>query len=319
MIFPEFLHTGDKVAIVSPASAVRPEYIDGACRMLESWGYMPVAGKHCKGKHGYYSGTLEERLCDFKTALHNPEIKAILCGRGGYGTVHLTEYISTEELRDNAKWIIGFSDISVLHAMCNHAGIASIHASMAKHLTLFDGNDKCNIALQGILAGNLPTYSTMPHEFDRTGTATGEITGGNLAVLGGLVGTKYGIFKPGKILFIEDIGEPIYKVERLLYNLRLSGILPQLKGLIVGQFTDFTEPNSNGETMYGMIREMVAPYDYPVAFNFPIGHIDNNHPIIEGATATLNITENKTSLSFLLKQNCNNTFKHLSTPLVIKS
>lgn len=298
MRIPEFLQRGDKVAIVSPASAVSPDYIMGACRVLEQWGYVPVLGQHCCEKNGYYSGSREDRLSDFKSALHNPEIKAILCGRGGYGTVHLTDDITTEELQENAKWLIGFSDISVFHAMYNAAGIASIHASMTKHLSLFGENDSCNSALRDILEGNFPTYKTPSHPFNRNGFVTGEIVGGNLAVLNGLRGTKYDIFQPGKILFIEDIGEPIYKVERMLYGLRISGVLSQLKGLIVGHFTDYIEPNSNGETMYGMVREMVAPYDYPVAFNFPIGHIDNNHPIVEGATVTFNVSPQEVTLSF---------------------
>lgn len=298
MIFPDFLKKGDKIAIVSPASAVNPSYIDGACSVLEQWGYVLVLGKHCKGKTGYFSGTPEERINDFKEALFNPEIKAILCGRGGYGTIHLAEHLSTDDIRNNAKWLIGFSDISVLHAMFNSAGVASIHASMAKHLSLFGENDTSNIILHGILQGKLPTYNIPPHRFNRCGTTTGTIVGGNIAVLCGLIATQFNLFKPDTILFIEDIGEPIYKVERMLYNLKLSGVLPQLKGLIVGQFTNHEEPDSNGETMYDMINRMVSPYDFPVAYDFPIGHIDTNTPIIESATVTLNVEKHLTNLSF---------------------
>lgn len=291
---------GDKIAIVSPASAVKPEYIDGACRVLEQWGFTPVPSAHCRNNNGYYSGTLEERLADFREALLNPEIKAILCSRGGYGTVHLAEHITADELRDNKKWIIGFSDISVLHAMCHNAGIPSIHSSMAKHLALFGTEDKSNEALYDILTGKLPSYTLPSHPFNREGCVTSEIIGGNLAVLSGLIGTEYDLFLPDKILFIEDIAEPIYKVERILYNLRLSGVLSRLKGLIVGQFTDYREPDANGDTMYGMIQRMIAPYNFPVCFDFPVGHIDGNLPIIEGAMATLNITKNKVELDFSL-------------------
>lgn len=298
MIFPDFLKKGDKIAIISPASAVNPSYIDGACHVLEQWGYVPVLGKHCKGKTGYFSGTTEERINDFKEALHNREIKAILCGRGGYGTIHLAEHISSDDIRNNAKWLIGFSDISILHAIFNRAGVASIHASMAKHLTLFGENDASNIILRNILEGTLPTYNIPPHKFNKCGSAKGVIVGGNFAVLSGLIGTEYNLFKTDTILFIEDIGEPIYKVERMLYNLKLSRILPQLKALIVGHFTNCEERDSNGETMYDMINRMLSHYSFPVAFDFPIGHIDTNSPIIVGATACLKIENNKVLLSF---------------------
>lgn len=297
MIFPNPLQNGDKVAIVSPASAVNPDFVDGAARMLEQWGYGPVIGTHCKGRKGYYSGTLEERLADFREALLNPEIKAILCSRGGYGAVHLIEHISLDEVRDNAKWLIGFSDISALHALFNRAGVASIHASMAKHLTQHDRNDHCNTALHNILQGEFPVYKTEAHNLNRIGRVQGTLVGGNLAVLGGLVGTDIDLLQGDKVLFIEDIAEPIYKVERLLYNLRLSGVLPRLKGLIVGRFTQYDEPNANGETMYGMISEMVAPYDFPVAYNFPIGHIEENLPIVEGSIVDLSVTHEGVQLS----------------------
>ena len=299
MFTPPFLQPGDKVAIVSPASAVKPEFIDGACYVLEQWGFTPVPSEHCRNSVGYYSGTVEERLNDLRQAIFDPEIKAILCGRGGYGTIHLTDFISTNELKINPKWIIGFSDISALHAMCHRAGIASIHSSMAKQLALFGTDNHCNKALLNILTGQLPTYTTPSHPFNRMGSVTGEIVGGNLAVLSGLIGTEYDLLLPDKILFIEDIAEPIYKVERILYNLRLSGGLQRLKGLIVGQFTDYREPDANGDTMYGMIRRMIEPYDYPVCFDFPIGHIDGNLPVIEGATASLNITPHEAKLEFL--------------------
>ena len=298
-IFPAFLQKGDKIAIVSPASAIRPEYIDGACRVLEQWGFVPVPGEHCRNSNGYYSGTIHERLADFHDALLNPDIKAILCGRGGYGTVHLTQSITPSLIADNPKWIIGFSDISVLHAICYKAGVASIHSSMARHLALFGHDDSCSLSLLHILSGSMPSYSIPSHPFNRFGSVEGEIVGGNLAVLSALVNTPIDLLLPDKILFIEDIAEPIYKVERLLYNLRLSGVLPRLKALIVGQFTDFREPDANGDTMYRMIQRMVEPYNFPVCFNFPVGHIDGNLPIIEGATVSLSITSSLSSLEFL--------------------
>lgn len=301
MLIPPYLKKGDKVAIVSPASAVNPDYVDKACAMLVQWGYEPVVGRHCKGRYGYYSGTLDERKGDFMEALLNPEIKAILCSRGGYGAVHLAEYLSDDLIRSNPKWIIGFSDISVLHALWNRAGVTSIHASMAKHMAQHDAEERCNAALRDILRGVYPEYEVPGHEYNRAGSAQGELVGGNLAVLAGLIGTDADILKGGKILFVEDIAEPIYKVERILYSLRLSGVLASVKGIVVGRFTQYEEPNSSGETMYGMIRAMLSPYNFPVAYGFPVGHIEENLPMVEGSLVDLSVSQAKVSLSFTAK------------------
>lgn len=298
MIRPEFLNPGDKIAIVTPASHINPDYVDDAFEVIEKLGYTPVLSKHCKGAYGYYSGSEEERTADFLKALKDPEIKAILCSRGGYGTVHLVDKIHPHLLQKHPKWIIGFSDISIFHAIANKAGIMSLHASMAKHLSLHGANDPCTSTLFGILKGEMPEYHEKPHKYNHSGEVTGEIVGGNMAVLCGLLRTNIDIFKKDKILFIEDVGEPIYKIERMLYNLRLAGILESIKGLIVGRFTDFDEPDANGDTMNSMIERMVAPYSYPVAYNFPIGHIDDNIPIIEGATATLIVNDEGATLKF---------------------
>jgi len=298
MKIPDFLTAGDRIAIVTPASHINPDYVDGAFETIETLGFKPVLSKHCKGAYGYYSGSEEERTEDFLKALKDPKIKAILCSRGGYGTVHLVEQIPLEVIAKNPKWIIGFSDISILHAMANRAGVMSIHASMAKHLALHGSDNQCTRILFDALSGKLPEYTQKTHPYNRLGHTEGEIIGGNMAVLCGLLRTDIDIFKGGKILFIEDVGEAIYKIERMLYDLRLAGILPSIKGLIVGRFTDFDEPDANGDTMNSMIQRMVEPYDYPVAFNFPIGHIDDNIPIIEGATATFTVNSEGATLKF---------------------
>lgn len=286
-MIPPSLHPGDTIAIVSPSSKVNHEYIDGAVALLQSWGYKAWIGSHAYGAYGNYAGKPEERLADLREALLNPEVKAILCARGGYGAVHLLDGISPEEIYNNAKWIIGFSDISALHAAWQRAGVASLHALMCKHLTLEAPDHISTGYLRSILSGNIPTYRTPSHPFNRCGKAQARIVGGNMAVLCGLLRTRYDLFEEGTILFIEDVGERTYKIERMLYNLELAGVLPRLAGLIVGQFTDYTEDPGMCATMYEMIAARVAPYDYPVAFNFPVGHVSENHPIIEGAEATL--------------------------------
>ena len=294
IIFPSPLTKGDKIAIISPASHILPDYVDGACNAITQMGFQPVVSNHCKGQCGGYSGTIEQRLADFLEALHNPEVKAILCSRGGYGVVHLLEYLSADDIAENAKWLIGFSDISALHAAMVASGVASIHASMAKHLTQFGVDDEATVALFNILQGKLPTYQTPSHPFNKPGTATGTLTGGNMAVLCGLLDTDFDLLSRGDILFIEDVGEEVYKIERMLYNLRLSGVLPMIKGLIVGRFTDYRNPDGNGDSMEQMVKRMVEPYDIPVAFDFPVGHVDENMPLIEGAQVTLTIADTVT-------------------------
>ena len=294
IIFPSPLTKGDKIAIISPASHILPDYVDGACNAIAQLGFQPVVSNHCKGQCGGYSGTIEQRLADFIEALHNPEVKAILCSRGGYGVVHLLEYLSADDIAENAKWLIGFSDISALHAAMVASGVASIHASMAKHLTQFGVDDEATVALFNILQGKLPTYQTPSHAFNKPGTATGTLTGGNMAVLCGLLDTDFDLLSRGDILFIEDVGEEVYKIERMLYNLRLSGVLPMIKGLIVGRFTDYRNPDGNGDSMEQMVKRMVEPYDIPVAFDFPVGHVDENMPLIEGAQVTLTVADTVT-------------------------
>lgn len=301
MIIPPYLKPGDKFAIISPSGTVLPERVDGAVRAIEKWGFEPVLGKHCKGDyHAYnvitHSASPEHRLADLQWALNDPQVRAILCSRGGYGAVHLLEHLDIDQLARDPKWLIGFSDISALHAAWHHAGIVSIHSPMAKHLTLYDSNNETNSINYNILTGKeLPTYNEAPHPHNRTGSATATITGGNLAVLMGLLATPFNIIKPGHILFIEDVAEQVYQVQRLFYHLKLAGILPRLSGLIVGQFTKHRGDDTSA--MYDMIHDMVAPYDYPVAFNFPIGHVERNVPIVEGTTATLEVSDTNVKLA----------------------
>lgn len=299
MIIPPALHPGDTIAIVSPAGRVNATYIHAAKARLESWGYRVVCGKYAFGEYGNFSGSAAERLDDLLTALVDPEVKAILCARGGYGVVHLLDDISPELIRNNAKWIIGFSDISALHAAWNSAGVASLHAPMCKHLSEESEEQPSTQYLRCVLAGESPQYRVNAHPFNRHGVAQARVLGGNLAVLCGLLRTRYDIFGEDTILFIEDIGERTYKVERMLYNLDMAGVLPRLAGLVVGQFTDYEEDPGMRTTMYEMIAARVAKYDYPVIFDFPIGHVACNHPIIEGAEAMLRVDEQGATLKFV--------------------
>lgn len=298
--YPLFLMPGDKVAVVSPASIINPDYVKGAVDMLERWSLGVAVEPHCLGCAGAYSGSVDERLDDFRKALYDPQVKAILCSRGGYGAVHLLDGLADDIVR-NPKWIIGFSDISALHALCVNRGLMSLHASMCKHLTEEPTGDRCTQYLRQILFGDIPQYREAPHPMNRCGEARGMLVGGNMAVLCGLIGTPYDIFRPGSVLFIEDIGEAPYKIERMLYQLKLAGRLASLSGLIVGRFTEYTENEGLGGTLYELIWHMVEEYDYPVCFDFPVGHVADNLPLIEGAEVNFSVSKQSVDLSFYIK------------------
>ncbi len=298
--YPPFLMPGDMVAVVSPASIIKPDYVKGAVDMLERWSLGVAVEPHCLGCAGAYSGSVDERLDDFRKALYDPQVKAILCSRGGYGAVHLLDRLADDIVR-NPKWIIGFSDISALHALCVNRGLMSLHASMCKHLTEEPTGDRCTQYLRQILFGDIPQYREAPHPMNRCGEARGMLVGGNMAVLCGLIGTPYDIFRPGSVLFIEDIGEAPYKIERMLYQLKLAGRLASLSGLIVGRFTEYTENEGLGGTLYELIWHMVEEYDYPVCFDFPVGHVADNLPLIEGAEVNFSVSKQSVDLSFCIK------------------
>ncbi|MDE6207698.1 MAG: LD-carboxypeptidase [Muribaculaceae bacterium] len=297
VLFPAPLQPGDKIAIVSPAGPVKASVVEASLPVLRSQGWVPVVMPHALGKNGHYSGTDDERFADLAEALTNDEYKAILCARGGYGAVHILDRLSALPLANKPKWLIGFSDISALHALLSSKGIASIHAPMCAGLGL--GADyEDNKSLFGILRGERPAYIFDSHPYDKQGIATGTLRGGNLAVLAELINTPYDILKPDTILFLEDVSEPIYKIERIFYQLRLSGVLKNLRGLIVGQFTEY-KPDDSYESMEDMIRDMTADCRFPIAFNVPVGHVDHNIPLIESAPVTLKVSPSgKNSIIF---------------------
>lgn len=289
LIIPPALQPGDKIAIVSPAGVTRARNVYNALPVLQELGWEPYTSEHAFGRYATYSGTPDERYADLEAALLDPEVKVILCSRGGYGAVHLLERLDKLPLRDNAKWIIGFSDISALHALMQKHGIASIHGPMAKHIATHSGKDADSEALIAILQGEAQTYEVAPDELNRPGKASGRLLGGNMAVLTGLIGTPFNMFQPDTILFVEDVSEPVYKIERMMYQLKLSGLLGKLRGLIVGAFTEYS-PDVDGRSMEAMIHEMVKEYDYPVAYGVPFGHGSRIMPFVEGVETTLTVT-----------------------------
>lgn len=295
-ITPRPLHDGDKIAIVSPAGPVDSTLVYAAADTLRAQGFLVDIMPYAIGRAGQYAAADSDRLADLRAAFSDTTVRAILCSRGGYGAVHLLDSLSQLPLQRDPKWLIGFSDISALHALLASRGIESIHGNMCKHMALGPDDDD-NAMMLAMLRGYRPVYNFEADTLNRCGSARGRLLGGNLAVVAELISTPYDVIQPGAILYIEDVEEPIYKIERIMYQLRLSGVLPRLGGLIVGQFTGY-KPNDSYETMERMIADMVAPYGYPVAFNVPVGHVDHNVPVINSAIVSLDVSPSGTCLSF---------------------
>lgn len=297
MTTPEPLKKGDTIAIASPAGAVRePIIVKSAADVLRARGYNVVIAPHCLTRNGYYSGTRKERTGDFATLLADDNVKAILCSYGGYGCVHLLDELSPL-IAQHPKWIIGMSDCSALHAACISCGVQSLHAPQCRHIARRPHHPATE-ALFDILAGNKPHYKSGAHPLNINGSATGTLAGGNLSVVTALAGSRYDIFKEDRIIFIEDTGELPYRVERLMYQLKLSGALQRIKGLIVGQFNGVKEHTGFGGTTQELIHNIIKDYGVPVCFDFPVGHCEDNLPLIEGCKVTLSIGECGSELTF---------------------
>lgn len=303
-ILPPTLHQGDKVVIVSPSGKIDKLFIKGAQKRLQSWGLKVILGKHVCSSSGRYAGSIKQRLEDFQTAMDDKEVKAILCSRGGYGAIHLVSKLDFSRLREHPKWMIGFSDITALHNLFQHNGVASLHAPMARHLTVEAEDDPCALHLKNILFGNLPTYTARKHPLNHQGSTHGTLRGGNMAVFYGLRGTPYDLPAEGTILFIEDISERPHAIERMMYNLKLGGVLERLSGLIIGQFTEYEEDRSLGKELYRALADLVKEYEYPICFNFPVGHVTNNLPLIEGAEVTFTVGKKGVELVFASQDKC---------------
>ena len=255
---------------------------------------------------GSYAATLPQRVADFTDAWSREDVDLVVCARGGYGCVHLLDFLDPDFIRAHPKWLVGFSDVSVLHALLHKCGIASIHGGMAKQVTEDTdcGYGGYRRVFRKLVESSCPSleYTVPAHSYNTEGEGRGVLLGGNLAVLNGLAATQYDMMASALtedvILFMEDVSEPIYAVERMLYRLHLQGVLARVRGLLIGQFTEWSS-DRNHESMYDMIHERLEEWGVrcPVAFDFPVGHNDRNVPLIEGAEATLNVGREGVSLT----------------------
>lgn len=295
---PPFLKPNDQIRIVSPSGSIESKYIVGAKKALSSWGLNVTEGRFARTKYGRFGGTEVQRIADLQEALDDPSVNAILCSRGGYGVAQIIDKLDFSNFIKSPKWLIGFSDITILHNAITNLGIASVHGIMAKHLTQFSPDSVHVQKCREILFGQMPTYTVPKHMLNRVGKSQGKLIGGNLSVLIGLRGSQFDLDYKNNILFIEDIAERPYHIDRMMQNLRFSGVLAQLSGLVVGQFSDCEEDPLMKKSVTRIIADAVSEYNYPVCFNFPAGHVDDNFPLIMGETVHFEVAKRGGILSF---------------------
>lgn len=297
--FPPYLKKGDIIGIVAPSGYMPIEKIQTCIETLDSWGYTVQLGATThSNSFNYFSGTDEERLSDLQQMLDDRNIKAILCARGGYGMSRIIDQLSFKKFRKHPKWIIGFSDITVLHAhLYAKYKIASLHAPMAAAFNEGEFNNPYIHSLKDVLEGKPLHYECPAHSFNRTGDTRGLLVGGNLSLLAHLCGTVSDFKTKGKILFLEDVGEYIYNVDRMLIQLKRNGKLEELAGLIIGGFTDNKDTDRPfGKTVYETIYEQVNKYEYPMCFGFPVSHEKENYALKIGAQYHLQVKDDGVSL-----------------------
>jgi muramoyltetrapeptide carboxypeptidase len=304
MITPPYLVPGDTIGIVAPARKVNLPELSAFITLLESWGLKYEFGRNLFGKKDQYSGSDEERAADFSEMLSAPKVKAIIAARGGYGSLRTLRHIDFSGFEKNPKWIAGFSDLTVFHCYVNNfLNTESLHCLMP--LTYKPGNKESEESAESLrkaLFGEILEYHFPSSGGNRKGTASAEIVGGNLSVLYSLNGTGFFPDLRGKILFIEDIDEYLYHIDRMMLNLLLSGSLNNIKGLIIGGFTDLKDNTiSFGKNYDEIISEIVEKFKFPVAFSFPAGHQNENRTLIFGRQMQLSVEANHTSVTFLKK------------------
>ena len=298
---PPYLKTGDTIAIVATAGVLKnKKSIEKAIQILEEWGLHVVLGKHVFADNFHFAGTDEERIQDFQLALDDGSIKAILMARGGYGTGRIIDHINFEKFKEHPKWIIGYSDITVLHSHIHNLGIETIHGMMATSFSTENDDKTAAIAsLKAVLFGDHLQFNIPSSSYNIPGTAKGQIVGGNLSLLQNLTGTSSSIDPTNKILFIEDIGEYLYHIDRMLYGLKRNGYFENCKGLIIGYFSNIRENSTPfGMTLEELVLSITKEYDFPILFGFPAGHEDKNLALIMGREVKMKVGKKNSTIKF---------------------
>jgi len=297
---PPYLKKGDTIGLTCPAGYMAEKKAQTCIAVLQQWGFEVMVGKTLGSKSkNYFSAPDAQRRDELQAMLDDENINAILCGRGGYGVGRIIDQLDFTQFKKKPKWIIGFSDITVLHShLFAKIKVASLHAPMAAAFN--DGENKFIKSLHDAIIGKKAKYSCPPHPFNRAGDVTAELVGGNLSLLAHLTGTPSDINTKNKLLFIEDIGEYIYNVDRMLYQLKRSGKFKDLAGLVVGRFTDMHDTELPfGKKVYKLVKEITDEYDFPVCFDFPVSHEKENYALKVGVAYNLKTGKNKTLLTEL--------------------
>ena len=302
LIQPPYLKAGDTVAVVAPSGILknRTKEIEQAKTLLKSWGLHVVVGKHVFSKANHFAGTDEERCEDFQKALDDPKISAIWCARGGYGTVRILDKLNYSKFKQNPKWLIGYSDITALHNQFHNEGFESIHALMCTSMQddLYTIKETIS-TFKDALFGKPLSYTLEASQYNKSGVNSGQLVGGNLTMLHTMLGSKTSIDTSGKILFIEEIGEHKYHIDRMLQSLKRAGYFDNCKGVIVGDMSKMRKNTTPwGTTIEQLILDALADYDFPIAFNMPAGHEKDNRAMIFGKMVELNVSSEKSTIVF---------------------
>lgn len=290
MILPPYLKQGDTIGITATARKISKEELANAIVIFESWGLRVQLAPNLFATDNQFAGTNEQRAADFQHLIDNPNIKAVICARGGYGSVRMVDLINWENFKQHPKWVIGFSDVTVLHNHINrNLNIATLHAPMCLGMDAQNPEKaEAQNSIQKVLFGELPTYTLGEHKLNKTGNATGKFVGGNLSVVYSIIGSESFPETNGNILFLEDLDEYLYHIDRMLMGLKRAGKLENLSALVVGGMTDMRDNAVPfGKTAEEIIYEAVKDYNYPVYFNFSAGHIDRNRALPMGMQATI--------------------------------
>jgi len=302
LIQPPYLKAGDTVAIVAPSGVLknRTLEIEKAIALLKSWELEVVVGKHVFNQNNHFAGTDAERSEDFQNALNNPNIKAIWCARGGYGTVRILDALDFTTFKEHPKWIIGYSDITALHNQIHNEGVESIHAMMCTSLQDGAENIKETIStFNTAIFGKPLAYTLKGSKYNKPGNVCAPLVGGNLSILYSMLGSNTSIDTSGKILFIEEIGEYEYSIDRMLQSLKRAGYFNDCKGLIVGDISKIRKNTTLwGSSVQQLILDALAEYNFPIAFNMPAGHEKDNRAMILGRTVEINVGKDISTLVF---------------------
>jgi muramoyltetrapeptide carboxypeptidase len=301
LIQPEYLKSGDTISIVAPSGVLNnfDNKITKAINIFKSWGLNVVIGNHIFDKNGHFAGTDKNREKDFQKALDNKKIKAIWCARGGYGAVRIVDNLNFDSYLKNPKWIIGFSDITVIHNKLNLLNSESIHAMMITGFDDIDQNNDSLSKLKNVLFGDNLSYSINSNKNNKTGKSEGILVGGNLTLIQSTIGSKTELKMKDKILFIEEIGEYAYHIDRMLYSLKRADYFENCKGLIVGQISDVKKNTTDfGRSINEIILDILDEYNFPILFDFPAGHEKTNFPIILGRKVILDVSKSDSKVIF---------------------